>query len=180
MMNVPMKRFFLLLLCVGLAAIAVAVTANVLGFSHHTDFGWKKTSMLLMGAGLCLISGFALSKPRTTDVLMRVVLSYGSFALLILLATAHRIHLGHNPALRWKKAFLLILSLALAGVAVSYKRQKLPRILGVSFACIGTSLLLLISFPQSLGLPQILDTDREAVMRIGLGITAILAAIFLS
>src|SRR5438270_8917395 len=139
MMGASMKRFFVLLLCAGLAEIALAVAANALGLSHNLSFGLKKTLVLLVGVGSCLIGAFALSKRRTADAVVRAVLGYASLALLILVATAHRIHLGENPTLRWKKALLAIISLALAGVAVSYKRQKLRQILCIVFAYIGTS-----------------------------------------
>jgi hypothetical protein len=177
MMRASVKKFFLLLLCIGLAAIAVALTANALGLSHQPGLGWKKTLVLLTGIGFCLTSTFALSKPRTADALVRVVLGYASFALFLLLATAQRIHLGENPALRWKKALLLIFGLALAGAAVRYKRQNLGKILGATLASIGTSILLLIAFARSIGLPQVLDTPGETALRVGLGMSAILTAI---
>jgi hypothetical protein len=121
---------------IGASLILLSLTANQIGLGHNPGWGWKKILLLLIGLP-SFVAGVAYAKAGPK--LLAAAFAYGGVLMIGLAVAAHRLHLGHNPELRWTKALLFIAGLAFTavGVGVLYAQRSAHQLYRFAFAYFG-------------------------------------------
>jgi len=137
----------------------------------------RKTPLLPNGVPL---PGFASSSPLRDKLVPALLVSSGILAIALGVA-AHRLHLGHNPELRWIKALLFIfgLGLTIVGGRLLYTPHRAEQVVRRGLTYLGVVSIIVAIGVHPFGLAQdpAFRWKRQLLLSFGLCIRA-MAALF--